>query len=129
MGSRLATNRARVWINGRTYWLGKWDSPEASLASDRLIAEYLANGRVDAWSAEPRQAKPAPVAKETVEEIIPEALPLPNWRRPIWSTARSTTGLPMERSLRPMATPSRLSGPCVRSMTQSQPISAPGNSG
>lgn len=67
------SNRARVWINGRTHWLGKWGSPEASLAYDRLIAEYLANGRVDV-QAEPQQAEPAPVVNESVEQIIPEAL-------------------------------------------------------
>jgi len=40
------TGRARVTINGRDHWLGKWGSPEAGLAYDRLIAEYLANRRV-----------------------------------------------------------------------------------
>ena len=40
------SNRARVRIDGRDYWLGKWRSPEARLAYERLIAEYLANGRI-----------------------------------------------------------------------------------
>ncbi len=40
------SNRARVRINGRDYWLGKWGSPEAKLAYDRLIVEYLATRRV-----------------------------------------------------------------------------------
>ena len=36
------SGRARVTINGRDHWLGKWGSPEAGLAYDRLMAEYLA---------------------------------------------------------------------------------------
>ena len=39
------SGRARVTINGRDHWLGKWGSPEARLAYDRLIADYLASGR------------------------------------------------------------------------------------
>jgi integrase len=40
------SGRARVRINGRDHWLGKWGSAEARLAYERLIAEYLATGRV-----------------------------------------------------------------------------------
>lgn len=40
------TGRARVTINGRDHWLGKWGSPESRLAYDRMIAEYLATRRV-----------------------------------------------------------------------------------
>ena len=50
------SNRARVRIDGRDYWLGKWRSPEARLAYERLIAEYLANGRIT-----PPQPTAAPV--------------------------------------------------------------------
>ena len=41
-----ASNRARVRINGRDFWLGKWGSPAAKMAYDRLIAEYLATRRI-----------------------------------------------------------------------------------
>jgi integrase len=40
------SGRARVRINGRDHWLGKWGSSEAGLAYDRLIAEYLAKRRI-----------------------------------------------------------------------------------
>jgi hypothetical protein len=50
------SNRARVRIDGRDHWLGKWRSPEARLAYERLIAEYLANGRIT-----PPQPTAAPV--------------------------------------------------------------------
>jgi hypothetical protein len=48
-----ASGRARVWIKGRDYWLGKWGSPEAQLAYNRLIGEYLATGRIDSTRTEP----------------------------------------------------------------------------
>ncbi len=41
-----SSGRARVTIAGRDYWLGKWGSADAQLAYERLIAEYIANGRV-----------------------------------------------------------------------------------
>jgi integrase len=52
------SNRARVTINGRDHWLGRWGSPEARLAYNRLIAEYIATGHVTT-------ATPRPPAGET----------------------------------------------------------------
>lgn len=40
------SGRARVAINGRDHWLGKWGSPEAQEAYRRLINEFLATGRI-----------------------------------------------------------------------------------
>jgi hypothetical protein len=40
------SGRARIRINGRDHWLGKWGSAEASLAYDRLITEFLASRRL-----------------------------------------------------------------------------------
>jgi hypothetical protein len=50
------SGRARVTINGRDIWLGKWGSPESRLAYDRIIAEYLVSGRVRDQPAAPPEA-------------------------------------------------------------------------
>jgi hypothetical protein len=59
------TGHARVRINGRTHWLGRFGSPEAQASYDRLLAEYLANGR---------QVAPKPKAER--QEIAPSS-PVP----------------------------------------------------
>lgn len=56
------SNRARVWFKGHTYWLGKWGSPEAQLAYNRLITEYLATGRIERNRTEP--------ASQPVTEVV-----------------------------------------------------------
>ncbi|MGF1633825.1 MAG: hypothetical protein ACFCVE_08245, partial [Phycisphaerae bacterium] len=40
-----ATGQARVRLNGHSHYLGRYSSPDARQAYDRLIAEWLANGR------------------------------------------------------------------------------------
>lgn len=40
-----ASGRAVVTLNGQDHWLGKWDTPESREKYDRLIAQWLANGR------------------------------------------------------------------------------------
>jgi len=52
------TGHARVRINGRTHWLGRFGSPEAQAAYDRLLAEYLANGRQVTRTAERQETPP-----------------------------------------------------------------------
>jgi len=39
------TGHARVRINGKTYWLGRWGSPEARDKFDTLMAAFIASGR------------------------------------------------------------------------------------
>jgi integrase len=39
------TDRAVVTIDGKDHWLGKYGTPESRAAYDRLIAEWLSNGR------------------------------------------------------------------------------------
>ena len=62
------SHRARVWIKGHTYWLGKWGSPEAQLAYNRLIAEYLATGRVE-------NARPEPASQPVTEVVVSPSRP------------------------------------------------------
>jgi hypothetical protein len=38
------TGHARVRIDGKTYWLGRFGSPEAQLKYDGIVAAYLASG-------------------------------------------------------------------------------------
>ena len=39
------TNQAVVTINGQDIYLGKWNTAASKAEYDRLIAEFLANGR------------------------------------------------------------------------------------
>jgi hypothetical protein len=40
-----ATGQAEVTLNGRAHHLGKWKSPASRAEYERLITEWLANGR------------------------------------------------------------------------------------
>jgi hypothetical protein len=67
------SGRARVRINGRDHWLGKWGSPEARAAYDRLIAEYLACGRITT-----PQPAPTPATSKSGAAAQPDAPPPPD---------------------------------------------------
>ena len=54
------SNQARATIAGKTYWLGRWGSPEAKLKFDRLLATVAGNAA--------RQADPAPSAVAAAAE-------------------------------------------------------------
>src|SRR5262245_52175047 len=40
-----ASGQAVVVLGGKSFYLGKWDSPESHAAYERVVAEWLANGR------------------------------------------------------------------------------------
>jgi integrase len=69
------SGRARVTINGRDHWLGKWGSTEAQNEYQRLIAEFIANGRILPAAATAVQVHahnpgtPGPAAPPTAEPI------------------------------------------------------------
>jgi hypothetical protein len=69
------SSRARGRINGRDHWLGKWGSPEARAAYDRLIAEYLACGRIKTPQPAPTPApSKAGAAAELGDSPPPDGL-------------------------------------------------------
>ena len=104
-----SSGHARVRINGKTHWLGRWGSPEAQLKYDGLIAAYLASGRKSVEAAltpqEPAEPEPLP-AEITVGELCLR------WLRHIQKDRgegykRSSTycsALAATRALRPFAT-------------------------
>jgi integrase len=55
-----ATGQARVTLNGKTHYLGKYGSADSKKAYDRLVQEWLCGGR---WLPSPRDAL-------TVNEVI-----------------------------------------------------------
>jgi integrase len=60
-----ASGRAIVTLSGTDHYLGEYDSPESKVAYDRVIAEWLANGR--------RHQQPMPLAgspSNTINELI-----------------------------------------------------------
>lgn len=114
------TGHARVYINGKEYWLGKFGSPEAQLKYDELVASYLASGRKsvkpppESPPSSPSPATPAatpPAADITVGEVSLR------WLRHVEATRGSksstyTAGLAAARALRDVrALPAREFGP------------------
>jgi hypothetical protein len=68
------SGRARVTINGHDHWLGKWGSPEARLAYDRLMAEYLATRRIMPPRSVPSAATPATPSTITITPAVAGAV-------------------------------------------------------
>jgi pimeloyl-ACP methyl ester carboxylesterase len=98
------SNRARVRIKGHTYWLGKWGSPEAQLAYNRLIAEYLATGRIE-------NVRPDPASQPVTEVVVSPARP---------TVARQTPSL-NERVTRSLLFHSRTPSETVRKFMSQVP--------
>jgi hypothetical protein len=75
-----------VWIKGRTYWLGKWGSPEAQLAYNRLIAEYLATGRIE-------NVRPDSASQPVTEVVASPARPTVTRQTPPVEEGRTSDAL------------------------------------
>jgi integrase len=60
-----ASNQAVVVIDGKSHYLGEWNSPESRETYDRLIADWLRSGR---RAQEPDASRPRPDC--TVAEMI-----------------------------------------------------------
>lgn len=65
LGRHAATGQARVLINGRHVYLGKYGSPEAEEKYRRLVAEWLAAGRMPASAAPAELRRADPGSKRT----------------------------------------------------------------
>jgi integrase len=70
---------ARLRLDGREFWLGRFGSPTAVAKADRLIAAWLANGRrlPDATQATAAGPLPCPSPPPAVETVVVEASPMP----------------------------------------------------
>ena len=57
------SGNARIFLNGREYWLGRFGSPEAKAQYDVLMAGYIASGRTSVEAvASPAAKRTAPAA-------------------------------------------------------------------
>jgi integrase len=80
------TGHARVRMGGKTFWLGRYGSPEAQTTFDRLLVEYLANGR-QAPRPIDRKGQPVPVISPSPDLVEPAAPPV---QQPIASPAAAS---------------------------------------
>jgi integrase len=106
---------ARVRINGKTYWLGRYGSPEAQLKYDALVATYIATGRKSVETAVARTATPQPPAPDlTIAELSLAYLRHVQTAKGTGWKQSSTyqSALSATRALRPVATmPAKSFGP------------------
>jgi hypothetical protein len=115
MHRHASTGHARVHVNGKTYWLGPYGSPEAQVKYDALVAAYIATGRKSVETAVARPATPPPPAPDlTIAELSlaylrhVQAAKGDGWKQS--STYQSA--LSATRALRPVATmPAKSFGP------------------
>ena len=63
-----ASGKAVVRLNGRDHYLGVFGSPDAKIAYDRLIAEWLANNRRVALDASGTEGGTSPSI--SVNEVL-----------------------------------------------------------
>ena len=68
------SGHARVRINGKTFWLGRFGSPEAKDEYDRLIAEYLSSRTVGRRPAQGKEAAASPVISDQAIEQAAQAV-------------------------------------------------------
>ena len=61
-----ASDQAVVVLDGRSHYLGPWDSPESRSRYDRALAEWLAGGRRDRDPAPPSVPEPRPSVSELI---------------------------------------------------------------
>jgi integrase len=86
------SGRARVTINGRDHWLGKWGSPEAQEAYRRLINEFLATGRIS-----PNRERATQAVQSAVSAALPAAAQAhPESAPPMSITVAEVLGLYLE---------------------------------
>lgn len=94
-----ASGQARVILNGKTFYLGKYGSKASKQRYDALIAEWLSSGRSSTFGLTPSEASMAqvmldyigPKAQETLSTDWRE-LPINRCSRP--QNRKSTAGLP-----------------------------------
>jgi integrase len=64
-----ATGQGKVHLSGRDFYCGKWGTPSCKAAYDRLIAEWLSNGRRRPVEGGPASRKASRHSPEPVVEV------------------------------------------------------------